>query len=380
MRIAYLDHQATTPLDSRVLDRMMPFLTEQFGNASSQQHSLGWFAAEAVEVAREQVAALLGATPHEIVFTSGATESNNMAILGTLRARVSVGAHVVTQATEHKAVLDVVAAGSDSVTILPVNGQGWVDPEDVIRALRKDTVLVSIMHANNEVGTIQDLDSIGAACRERGIWFHTDAAQTVGKLSVDLKSSPIDLLSLSAHKLYGPKGVGALYMRRRSPRVKIEPLMWGGGHERGIRSGTLNVAGIAGLGAAAEFAGQELAEEQSRVRSLRDRLEAGLRASIPEMVVHGSPERLFNNLNVSLPGVAADALLLETREVAASTGSACTSASRTLSHVLRAMGLPDAYVSSSVRLSPGRGTCSEDIDLAIEAIVRCYRRLTRRGL
>ncbi len=372
----YLDYHATTPLDPRVLERMMPFLTDAFGNASSKHHSYGWFAAEAVEAAREQVASLVGATAREIVFTSGATESNNIAILGVAQARG--GGHFVTQATEHKAVLDVfevLRAQGCEVTVLPVDGEGRLHSDAVREALREDTRLVSVMHANNEVGTVHDLEAIGAACRERGVWLHCDAAQTVGKLPIDLSTLPVDLLSVSAHKLYGPKGVGALYLRRRGPRVTVEPLMVGGGHERGIRSGTLNVPGIVGLGAAAALAGAEMVEEAARVRVLRERLETGLLGRIAGVSRNGPDERLWNNLNMAFPDVEADALLGRARGVAASSGSACTSASLEPSHVLRAMGLEEGRIRGAVRLSLGRFSVEEDVDRAIEALAGAHESL-----
>lgn len=374
----YLDHHATTPLDPRVLERMMPFLTDSFGNASSKHHAYGWFAAEAVEVAREQVATLIGGSAREVVFTSGATESINIALKGAALARATIGRHVITQATEHKAVLDVLGAldGFD-VTVLDVDGEGRVDPDQVVRAMRPETTLVSVMHANNEVGTLQDLAAIGQACRARGVWFHVDAAQTAGKVPIDLGALPVDLLSLSGHKFYGPKGVGALYLRRRNPRVTLHATVHGGGHERNVRSGTLNVPGIVGLGAASAFARAEMSERSERVRALRDRLEAGLLAVAPDALVHGPDDRLFNNLNLSFPGVAADALLAEARGVAASTGSACTSASLEPSHVLRAMGVAPESVASAVRLSPGRESTESDIDEAVKSLGESYKKLLR---
>lgn len=372
-RPIYLDNQATTPIDPRVLEAMMPFLTDAFGNASSKHHRYGWFAAEAVDVARNRLAELLGATPQEIVFTSGATESNNLALKGV--ARRFPGCHIVTQATEHKAVLDVVGElkrEGHSVTVLGVDEFGHIDLEALRDALRAETRLVSIMHGNNEVGTVHDLQSVGELCRDNDTFLHTDATQTVGRVPIDLRELPVDLLSMSAHKLYGPKGVGALYVRRRAPRVVLEPLLHGGGHERAMRSGTLNVPGIVGLGAAAELADSEMAEDALRGRRQRDDLERRLRDAVSGLRVNGPSERLYCNLNVSFPGASADALLLEAREIAASTGSACSSASLETSHVLRAMGFDEERVSSSVRLSVGRFTSDEDIVRAGQALADAY--------
>ncbi|MEL6545514.1 MAG: cysteine desulfurase family protein [Myxococcota bacterium] len=375
-RPAYFDYHATTPLDPRVLERMMPFLTDAFGNASSKHHSYGWFASDSVELAREQVADLLGATAREIVFTSGATESNNLAILGAARARGT--GHVITQATEHKAVLDVVQALESegfAVTVLPVDASGRVSANAVEGAIREDTFLVSVMHANNEVGTVHDLASIGQVCRAHGVWLHSDAAQTAGKLPIDLSSWPVDLLSLSAHKFYGPKGVGALFVRRRAPRVTLAPSFFGGGHERGLRSGTLNVPAIVGLGAAAALAFEEMGEESARVQALRDTLEARLLERVPTARVFGPKDRLHNNLNMWFPGVAADALLGRARAVAASSGSACSSTSLEPSHVLKAMGFGADEIQGAVRLSLGRFSEATDVDRAVESLVRAYEDL-----
>lgn len=375
-RPVYLDNQATTPLDRRVLEAMMPFLTDAFGNASSKHHSYGWFAAESVDVARARLAALLGATPQEIVFTSGATESNNLALKGV--ARRFPGCHIVTQATEHKAVLDVVGElereGHD-VTVLGVDEFGRIDLDALRAALRSETRLVSIMHGNNEIGTVHDLQAIGELCRSNDAFLHTDATQTAARVPIDLRELPVDLLSMSAHKLYGPQGVGALYVRRRAPRVVLEPLVHGGGHERSLRSGTLNVPGIVGLGAAVGLAEREMVDDAERGRRQRDELERRLLESIPGLRINGPPKRLYCNLNVAFPGASADALLLEAREVAASTGSACSSASLETSHVLRAMGFDEERVGSSVRLSIGRFTSDEDIVRAGQALSDAYARL-----
>jgi cysteine desulfurase len=326
----YMDYAATTPVDPRVLAAMLPYFTEDFGNAASKSHAFGWRAEEAVEAARAQVAALLGATAREIVFTSGATESDNLALKGVAHFHQARGKHLVTCRTEHKAVLDSMHAlerEGFEVTFLPVGRDGLLDPDDLRRALRPDTILVSVMHANNEVGVIQPLEEIGRITRERGVLLHTDAVQSAGKVPFDVERLNADLVSLSAHKMCGPKGVGALYVRRQ-PRVRLIGEIDGGGHERGLRSGTLNVPGIAGMGQACALAAAEMAEEGARLLRLRERLRQGLERTVESITVNGSlAHRLPGNLNVSFAYVEGEALMLATRDVAVSSGSACTSAS-----------------------------------------------------
>jgi len=369
----YLDHHATTPCDARVVQAMLPFFTEKFGNAASRSHSFGYAAKSAVEHARTQLATLIGASPKEIVWTSGATESNNLAILGTARARRDRGRHVITVATEHQAVLDPVAQlGKEGfeVTVLGVDPDGRVRPEAIEAALRPDTVLVSVMAANNEIGTLQPIGAIGALCREHDVVFHTDAAQAVGKIPLDVKALHVDLLSASAHKLYGPKGVGALYVRRGRPWLRLEPILYGGGHERGLRSGTLPVPLIVGFGKAAVLGAEDLADDGiERVRALRDRLWEGLRTRIDGVTLNGGFEhRLPNNLNVSFRGVEAEALMMAIRDVACSSGSACTSATLEPSHVLRALGVDDEIAHTSIRFGIGRTNTPEEIDYTVDLL------------
>ena len=378
-RWIYLDNAATTPLDPRVLEAMMPYLTDRFGNASSHHHAYGWEAEEAVEAARAQVAALLGAPVRSLVFTSGATESNNLAIKGVFGAYRSKGNHLLVSRIEHKAVLDVCAAlekqGAE-VTRLPVEGEGRVDPDAVGRAIRETTILVSIMHANNEIGTIQDLAAIGEVCKRRGVVFHTDAAQSVGKIPFDVDALGVDLVSVSAHKIYGPKGVGALWIRRRSPRVSLEPLVDGGGHESGFRSGTLNVPGIVGFGRAAEISASEREAEAERLRRLRDRLLAGIEAGLDDVDVNGDRrDRLPGNLNLSFGYVEGESLLMGLSGIAVSTGSACTSASLEPSHVLQAIGRRAERAQSSIRFSLGRFNTEEEIEETIRRVVGTVRSL-----
>jgi cysteine desulfurase len=356
---------------------MVPYLYEQFGNPASRSHAYGWAAEEAVEIAREQVAALIGADPREIVWTSGATESNNLAIKGAAQFHSAKGRHLVTLKTEHKAVLDTLRelerAGFE-VSYLDVQADGLLDLELLQATLRPDTVLVSVMAVNNEIGVIQDIAAIGALCRSRGILFHTDAAQASGKIALDLATLPVDLMSLSAHKTYGPKGIGALYVRRK-PRVRIEAQIHGGGHERGMRSGTLPVHQIVGMGAAYRLAREVMGSENERVRALRDRLLAGLRA-IPQARVNGSLEqRVPHNLNISFPFVEGESLLMGMKGIAVSSGSACTSASLEPSYVLRALGLSDEVAHSSIRFSVGRYTTAADIDRAIQLVGATVERL-----
>lgn len=373
----YLDYAATTPVDPRVVEQMVPYLYQQFGNPASRSHAYGWAAEQAVEAAREQVAALIGADPREIVWTSGATESNNLAIKGAALFHQARGKHLVTLKTEHKAVLDTMRElerDGFEVTYLDVRGDGLLDLAALRAALRPDTTLVSVMAVNNEIGVIQDLAAIGALCRAQGVLFHVDAAQAAGKLPIDLRTLPVDLMSLSAHKAYGPKGIGALYVRRK-PRVRIEAQIHGGGHERGMRSGTLPTHQIVGMGAAYALARETMGAENERIRALRDRLLAGVQA-IPEIRVNGHLEqRVPHNLNVSFQFVEGESLLMGMKDIAVSSGSACTSASLEPSYVLRALGLSDEVAHSSIRFSIGRFTTAEEIDRAVAQVTRTVERL-----
>jgi cysteine desulfurase len=375
----YMDNHATTRLDPRVLEAMMPYLTDAYGNAASRSHSFGWTADQAVETARAQVAKLIGASAREIVFTSGATESDNLAITGAVQAHAG-HAHVVTQATEHKAVLDTCAwleKQGSRVAYLPVDPEGRVSLDDLRRALDDDKpVLVTVLFANNEIGTIQLIDEIGALCRERGVLFHTDAAQAVGKIPVDVNRANIDLLSISGHKIYGPKGIGALYIRRHNPHVELAEQMHGGGHERGMRSGTLNVPGIVGLGAACEIAAAELESEAARLTAMRDRLQAKLLAALDHVRVNGSQQhRLPGNLNMTFEQVDSETLMMGVKEVALSSGSACTSAKIEPSHVLRALGLGEEAAHSSIRFGLGRFNTDEEVDYVADRLVDVVRKL-----
>ena len=378
-RPIYLDHQATTPVDPRVLEAMLPYFSEQFGNAASRQHVFGWTADDAVETARHHVARLIGARAKEIVFTSGATEANTLALRGAVAARRDRGAHVVTLATEHKAVLDTCARltrdGVD-VTVLPVESDGRVDTDRFESALRADTVLASVMTANNEIGVLQPIAELARLCRARGVWLHTDAVQAVGHVPFDVEALGVDLASMSAHKMYGPKGVGALYVRR-SPKVVLEPQTVGGGQEQGLRAGTLNVPAIVGFGAAAAIAREGLAAEQARVGALRDRLLAGLTRELEGVVVSGSiTERLPHNLHVRFAGVDGEALMTSLADdVAVSSGAACASGSREPSHVMTALGLDVVERWGAVRFGLGRGTSAEEIDRAVACVVERVTRL-----
>jgi len=374
----YMDCHSTTPVDPRVLEAMLPFFTEQFGNAASRSHAFGWRAEEAVEEARAEVAALIGASPREIVWTSGATESDNLAVKGAARFHQPKGRHLVTTAIEHKAVLDSMHAlerEGFEVTVLPVSPDGLVDPDAVRAALRPDTVLVSVIHANNEVGTVQPIEEIGRITREQGVLFHTDAVQGVGRIPFDVDAVNADLVSLSAHKMYGPKGVGALYVRRR-PRARLQAQIDGGGHERGYRSGTLNVPGIVGFGKAAALARAEMPAEAARILALRERLRRAIEGRIDRVRVNGSlSRRLPGNLNVSFEWVEGEALMLAMKDVAVSSGSACTSASLEPSYVLRAMGLPDEMAHSSLRFGLGRFNTEEEVDHVARLVVEKVKQL-----
>jgi cysteine desulfurase len=380
-RFVYMDNFATTPVDPRVLETMRPYYEEQFGNSASTNHMWGQRAADAVTRGRSQVAALLGVPAKSLVFTSGATESNNLALKGAMLA-AGRGGHLITTAAEHRAVLDPakrLQRAGFSVTVLPVDRYGAVDPEQVARAITEKTVMVSILFANNEVGTINPIHDVGMLCRERGVLLHTDAAQAVGKIAINLSSLPVDLASISAHKLYGPQGVGALYVRRDGPRIPIEPFIDGGGHEGHLRSGTLPVALIAGFGEACNLAADNLVSEQERLTELRARLWDGLCLELDGLVENGHPQqRLAGNLNVSFERVDGEALLVGLKRLAVSSGSACTTADPGPSHVLRAMGISDELSRSSLRFGLGRFNNVEDVDLAIEDVVDVVRRL--RGL
>ena len=375
----YMDNHATTPMDPRVLEAMMPYFTKIFGNAASRNHSFGWEAEQAVEKAREQVARLIGATAKEIIFTSGATESNNLAIKGIAEMYRERGNHIITQVTEHKAVLDTCKRLEKSgcrVTYLPVNADGLIELEDLKRARDDKTILVTIMFANNEIGVVQPVAEIGKLCRERGVLFHTDAVQAAGKVPVDVNAMNIDVLSLSAHKMYGPKGVGALYVRRRNPRVQIAEQINGGGHERGMRSGTLNVTGIVGLGQACDLCREEMPQEMERLRKLRDHLKTRLESKLDYIHVNGSMEhRLPGNLNMSFVYVEGESLLMGINDVAVSSGSACTSATLEPSYVLKALGLGDDVAHSSIRFGLGRFNTLAEVDYVADKLIDIVQKL-----
>ncbi len=374
----YFDNNATTPCDPRVVDAMVPYLYEQPGNPASRSHAYGWEAREAVELAREQVASLIGAKPKEIVFTSGATESDNLAIKGVARYNAKKGKHIITVATEHKAILDSCHAlerEGFEVTYLEVDAEGLISLDALRDAIRPDTTLVSIMFANNEIGVVQPVAEIGAICRERGVLFHCDAVQALAYMPIDVAAMKIDLLSISAHKMYGPKGIGALYVRRGRPRVRIQPIIDGGGHERGMRSGTLATHQIVGLGKAAELAQEDIANGGvEKIQALRDRLWTGLQANLDELFLNGSWEhRLPNNLNVSFAYVEGEAMMMGIKQIACSSGSACTSASLEPSYVLRAMGVDVELAHTSIRFGLGRFNTEAEVDYALELITNKVR-------
>jgi cysteine desulfurase len=373
----YLDYSATTPVDPRVAEKMIPFLTENFGNPASRSHAFGWTAEEAVEKAREDVAKLVNADPKEIVWTSGATESDNLAIKGAAEFYATKGKHLITLKTEHKAVLDTMReleAQGFEVTYLDPLPNGLLDMAALEAAIRPDTSLISIMHVNNEIGVVQDIMAIGQLCRSKGIIFHVDAAQSTGKVEIDLQKLPVDLMSFSAHKTYGPKGIGALYIRRK-PRVRIKAQMHGGGHERGMRSGTLATHQIVGMGEAFRIAREEMAEESARIRKLRDKLLAGIQ-DMEEIYVNGDLEqRVPHNLNVSFNYVEGESLMMAIKDLAVSSGSACTSSSLEPSYVLRALGRSDELAHSSIQFSIGRFTTEEDVDFAVSLIKTAVERL-----
>jgi len=375
----YLDNHATTRVDPRVVEAMLPYFTEYFGNAASRNHEFGWKAEEAVDRARKQIADLIGATPREIIFTSGATESDNLAIKGVAEMYAEKGNHIITAATEHKAVLDTckkLEKHGYRVTYLPVMGDGLIDLDMLKESFTDKTILVTIMYANNEIGVLQPVREIGAMCRERGVLFHTDAVQAIGKVPVDVNKDNIDLASITAHKLYGPKGVGALYVRRKAPRVQITAQMDGGGHERGMRSGTLNVPGIAALGEACAIAQREMPEESKRLRYLRDKLRDKLQSGLDEVYINGSMEhRLPHSLNMSFAYVEGESLLMGINDVAVSSGSACTSATLEPSYVLKALGVGDDVAHSSIRFGIGRFNTEEEIDYVADKLVDVVKKL-----
>jgi cysteine desulfurase len=375
----YMDNHATTATDLRVVEAMLPYFTEKFGNAASRNHSFGWAGEEAIEIARAQVASLIGATPKEIIFTSGATESDNLMIKGVAEMYREKGNHIITQAIEHKAVLDTckrLEKYGYEVTYLPVQRDGRVDPEDVRKAITPKTILISIMYANNEIGIINPIQEIGKIAKEHGIIFAVDGVQAVGKIPVDVQKDNIDLLAISAHKIYGPKGVGALYVRRRNPRVQLSAIIDGGGHERGMRSGTLNVTGIIGLGKACDIAQKEMPQEAERLRGLRDRLKAGLEAKLDEVFINGSWEhRLPNNLNMSFAYVEGESLLMGINDIAVSSGSACTSATLEPSYVLKALGVGEDLAHTSIRFGLGRFNTQEEVDYVIDKMVQVVTKL-----
>ncbi|HTZ74749.1 MAG TPA: IscS subfamily cysteine desulfurase [Candidatus Aquilonibacter sp.] len=375
----YMDNHATTRVDPRVLDAMLPYFTEKFGNAASRNHEFGWKAEEAVENARAQIAQLIGASPKEIVFTSGATESINLALKGAAEFYRDKGNHIVTLATEHKAVLDTckrLEKDGCEVTYLPVASDGLVDPENIRRAIGPKTIVISILHANNEIGVVLPIAEIGKIAKQHGVLFHVDAAQSAGKISINVERDAIDLLSISAHKIYGPKGVGALYVRRKNPRVQLAAQIDGGGHERGMRSGTLNVPGIVGLGKACEICEKEMSAESRRLLALRERLRTGITQRLEGVTVNGSLEhRLPNNLNLSFGGVEGEALLMGISDVAVSSGSACTSAQLAASHVLRAIGIDDDLAHASVRFGLGRFNTEEEVDYTVARVVETVTKL-----
>jgi len=376
----YMDNNATTPMDPRVLEAMMPYFTEKFGNASSRNHLYGWEAEEAVEKAREQVAKAIGADAKEIIFTSGATESDNIALKGAVDMYAEKGNHIITMLTEHKAVLDTCRRlereGKATVTYLAPRQDGIVDLEQLEAAITDKTIMVAIMMANNEIGVIQPMAEIGEICRKHGVIFFTDAVQAVGKVPVDVNAMKIDVLAISGHKVYGPKGIGALYVRRKNPRVKLTGIIDGGGQERGMRSGTLNVPGIVGLGKALEIAVEEMPNEMKRLTYLRDKLKDGILSQLEECHINGSMEsRLPGNLNISFAYVEGEGLLMGLKGLAVSSGSACTSASLEPSHVLKALGVGDELAHSSIRYGLGRFTTEEEVDYAIRITVEAVNRL-----
>ncbi len=375
----YMDNHATTPVDPRVLEEMLPYFQGRFGNAASRNHQFGWDAEEAVSRARKQVAALINANPKEIVFTSGATESDNLALKGVAEMYADKGDHIITCTTEHKAIIDSakhLEKNGTKITFLPVGQNGLIDLDELRNAITDKTILISIMAANNETGVVQDIAGIGRVARENGVLFHTDAVQAVGKIPVDVEEMNIDIASISAHKMYGPKGIGAIYVRRRKPRVLLSPIIDGGGHERGMRSGTLNVPGIVGFGRAAELAREELAEESDQTFKLRERLRTTLEQNLDEVFINGDLERRVpGNLNMSFAYVEGESLLMGIDDIAVSSGSACTSASLEPSYVLKAMGVGDELAHTSIRFGVGRFNTVEEIDYVAKRVTETVQRL-----
>jgi cysteine desulfurase len=375
----YLDNHATTPADPRVVDAMLPYFTEKFGNSASRNHAFGWAAEEAVEIARGQIAKLINASPKEIIFTSGATESNNLAIKGVAEMYREKGNHIITQVTEHKAVLDTckrLEKNGYEVTYLPVQKDGRINLDDLRKAITPKTILISIMYANNEIGVVQPIEEIGKIAKEKGVFFHVDGVQAAGKIPVDVQRDGIDLLSISAHKIYGPKGVGALYVRRKNPRVQLAAIIDGGGHERGMRSGTLNVTGIIGLGKACELCQQEMVQETAKLSRLRDRLKEGIMSKLDECYINGSMEhRLPHNINISFAFVEGESLLMGINDIAVSSGSACTSATLEPSYVLKALGVGEDLAHTSIRFGIGRFNTEEEVDYVVGRVVETVNRL-----
>jgi len=375
----YFDNHATTPVDPRVLEAMLPYFTDTFGNAASRNHEFGWKAEEAVETARGQIARLINATPKEVIFTSGATESTNLAIKGAAEMYREKGNHIITQVTEHKATLDTckrLEKYGYEVTYLPVEKDGRINLDDLRRAITPKTILISIMYANNEIGVVQPIAEIGKIAKEKGSLFHVDAVQAVGKIPVDVQKDGIDLMSISAHKIYGPKGVGALYVRRKNPRVQLAAQIDGGGHERGMRSGTLNVPGIVGLGKACELCQQEMPEESVKLRRLRDRLKDSIMTRLDEVYINGSMEhRLPHNINISFAYVEGESLLMGINDIAVSSGSACTSATLEPSYVLKALGVGEDLAHTSIRFGIGRFNTQEEVDYVADRVVETVTRL-----
>ncbi len=380
-KLIYMDNHATTPVDKRVVDAMLPYFTDKFGNPASRQHKFGWIAEEAVESSRNMIAKLFNADAKEIYFTSGATESNNLAIKGIAEAYSSKGRHIITCVTEHKSVIDTCRRLEKSgfrITYLPVDEFGIIDLDDLKKAISPETILVSIMTANNEIGTLQDIFQIGNICRQNDLFFHTDATQAVGKIKFDLKSSNIDMLSFSGHKIYGPKGIGGLYIRDRKPKIKLEPQMDGGGHERGLRSGTLNVPAIVGLAYAVKISIDELEEEQARIEKLRDKMQNAFFSNLDDVYLNGHPsKRIFNNLNMSFMYVEDSALMMSIKEIAVSSGSACSTAQPQPSHVLKALGLSEDRRHSAIRFGLGRFNTEEEVDYVINRVIETVKALRK---
>ena len=375
----YMDYHATTPVDPRVLEAMLPYFNERFGNSASRNHAFGWTAEEAVENARAQIARLINATPKEIIFTSGATESNNLALKGAAEMYREKGNHIITQVTEHKAVLDTckrLEKYGYEVTYLPVGKDGRVNPEDVRKAITPKTIIISIMYANNEIGVVQPIAEIGKIAKEKGVLLHSDGVQAIGKIPVDVQADNIDMLSMTAHKIYGPKGVGALYVRRRNPRVQLSAILDGGGHERGMRSGTLNVPGIVGFGKACEICMNEMPAESARMLAMRNRLQKGLEAKLDEVYINGTMEHhLPNNLNMSFAFVEGESLLMGINDIAVSSGSACTSATLEPSYVLKALGVGEDLAHTSIRFGLGRFNTEEEVDYVVNRMYEVVSRL-----